>query len=122
MLKGLLGLRKILLYQTHLEEYSADEYANIGTLKAPLLEDIAELDPDVIFISGRQATFYEELKEIAPVVFVGTQDDNYWNTFLASVDIAAKMFGKEAEAEEYLAKFDSALRRNQCISRNLILV
>ena len=48
------------------------EYANVGTLKQPLLEDIAELDPDVIFISGRQATFYEELKEIAPVVFVGT--------------------------------------------------
>src|SRR5690606_41948605 len=43
------------------------------------------------------------------VVFVGTSQEDYWNTFLASVDLAAKMFGKEAEAEEYLAKFDEAL-------------
>ena len=72
--------QKILLYQQHLEKYSADEYANIGTLKDPLLEDIAELDPDVIFISGRQATFYEQLKEITPnVIFVGTSQDDYWN-------------------------------------------
>ena len=77
-----------------------DEYSNIGTLKEPLFEDIAALEPDVIFISGRQAPFYEELKEITPnVVFVGTQQDDYWNTFLASVDIAAQIFGKEAEAE-----------------------
>ena len=73
--EGVVGVAKDSTLPAHLEEYSTDEYTNVGTLKAPLLEDIAELDPDVIFISGRQATFYEELKEIAPVVFVGTQDD-----------------------------------------------
>ena len=108
--EGVVGVPKDTALPELLEEYSSDEYTNVGTLKQPLLEDIAELDPDVIFISGRQATFYEELKEIAPVVFVGTQDDNYWNSFLASVDTAAKMFGKEAEAEEYLAKYDTALK------------
>lgn len=97
---------------------SGDEYSNIGTLKTPLFEDIAELDPDVIFISGRQSTFYEELKEIADVVFVGTQQNDYWNTFLASVDIAAKMFGKEAEAAEYLAKFDEALKNINTLAGN----
>ena len=107
--EGIVGLAKDSSLPAHLKDYDSDQYANIGTLKAPLLEDIAELQPDVIFISGRQSTFYEELKEIAPVVFVGTQQDDYWNTFLASVEIAAKMFNKEAEAKEYLAKFDSKL-------------
>ena len=55
--EGIVGLAKDSTLPAHLEKYSADEYANVGTLKEPLLEDIAELDPDVIFISGRQAPF-----------------------------------------------------------------
>ncbi|WP_251550161.1 siderophore ABC transporter substrate-binding protein [Neobacillus muris] len=106
---GIVGVAKDSTLPAHLEKYSGDEYKSVGGLKEPLLEDIAEMDPDVIFISGRQSAYYEELKEIAPVVFVGTSEDDYWNTFLASVDLAAKMFGKEAEAKEYTAKFDSAL-------------
>ncbi|NRG45125.1 siderophore ABC transporter substrate-binding protein [Bacillus sp. CRN 9] len=107
--EGVVGLAKGSTLPAHLEDYSSDEYTNVGTLKEPLLEDIAEADPDVIFISGRQSVFYEELKEIAPVVFVGTNQDDYWNTFLNSVDVAAKMFDKQEEADEYLKKFDTAL-------------
>jgi len=107
--EGVVGVAKDSSLPAHLESFNSDEYASVGTLKGPLLEDIAELDPDVIFISGRQSAFYDELKEIAPVLFVGTQQDDYWNTFEASVDTAAKMFGKEKEAEEYLANYDTAL-------------
>jgi len=107
--EGIAGIAKDSSLPTHLEKYSADEYESIGTLKEPLLEDIAEIGPDVIFISGRQSVYYEQLKEIAPVVFIGTSQDDYWNTFLASVDLAAKMFGKEDEAKEQAAKFDAAL-------------
>jgi len=108
--EGIVGVAKDSTLPEHLEEYASDEYASVGSLKEPLLEDIAALEPDVIFISGRQSAFYDQLKEITPnVVFVGTQQDDYWNTFLKSVDIAAKMFDKQAEADEYLAKFDSAL-------------
>ncbi|KKI91524.1 ferrichrome ABC transporter substrate-binding protein [Bacillus sp. SA1-12] len=115
---GIVGVAKDSSLPSHLEKYSSDEYANIGNLKTPLLEDIAALEPDVIFISGRQSAFYEELKEIAPVVFVGTSQDDYWNTFLASVDTAAKMFGKEAEADEYLAKFDAAFEEIKALAGN----
>lgn len=107
--EGVVGLPQESTLPSHLEAYASDEYTNVGSLKGPLLEDIAELDPDVIFISGRQSAFYEELKEIAPVVFVGTSQDAYWDTFQNSVDVAAKMFDKEKEAEEYLAKYDTAL-------------
>lgn len=108
--EGIVGVVQGSTLPSHLEKYSSDEYTNIGTLKEPLLEDIAALEPDVIFISGRQAPFYDQLKEITPnVLFVGAHESDYWNTFLASVDIAAKIFDKEAETEEYLAKYDSAL-------------
>ncbi|RTR36139.1 ferrichrome ABC transporter substrate-binding protein [Robertmurraya yapensis] len=116
--EGIVGVAKDSNLPSHLQAYSADEYKSIGNLKEPLLEDIAEMAPDVIFISGRQSAFYEELKEIAPVVFVGTSQDDYWNTFLASVDLAAEMFGKEAEAREYLAKFDAALEEVKTLAGN----
>ncbi|TKC15373.1 siderophore ABC transporter substrate-binding protein [Robertmurraya kyonggiensis] len=116
--EGIVGVAKDSTLPAHLEAYSSDEYASIGGLKEPLLEDIAEMAPDVIFISGRQSAYYEELKEIAPVVFVGTSQDDYWNTFLASVDLAAELFGKEAEAKEYLAKFDSKLEEVKTLAGN----
>ncbi|WP_226529700.1 siderophore ABC transporter substrate-binding protein [Metabacillus niabensis] len=116
--EGIVGVAKDSSLPAHLEKYASDEYQSVGGLKEPLLEDIAEMAPDVIFISGRQSAFYEELKEIAPVVFVGTSQDDYWNTFLSSVDLAAKMFGKEAEAEEYTAKFDSALEEINTLAGN----
>lgn len=108
--EGVVGVPKDSTLPEHLSKYESDEYANVGTLKAPLLEDIAELEPDVIFISGRQSAFYDQLKEITPnVIFVGTSQDDYWNTFLASVDVAAKMFGKEEEAKEKIAEIDAAI-------------
>ena len=116
--EGVVGVPQDSALPSYLEDYSSDKYTNIGTLKEPLFEDIAEIGPDVIFISGRQAPYYEELKEIAPVLYIGTSQDDYWNTFLASVDVAAKMFDKEAEAKEYLAKFDSALEKINKLAGN----
>ena len=115
--EGVVGVAKDSSLPEHLSKFESDEYANIGTLKAPLLEDIAALEPDAIFISGRQSAFYEQLKEITPnVVFVGTNQDDYWNTFLASVDIAAEIFDKEAEAEKHIAEIESALEEVEKIA------
>lgn len=108
--EGVVGVPKDGTLPEHLSKYAGDQYASVGSLKSPLLEDIAALEPDAIFISGRQSSFYEQLKEITPnVVFVGTSQDDYWGTFQKSVDIAAQLFGKEKEADEYLAKFDAKL-------------
>ncbi|MBD3109074.1 ABC transporter substrate-binding protein [Bacillus sp. AGMB 02131] len=116
--EGVVGLAKDSSLPEHLSEYASDEYASVGSLKEPLLEDIAELAPDVIFISGRQAPFYEQLSEIAPVVFVGTSQDDYWNTFLKSVDVAAEMFDKEEEAAEHIAKIESAIEEVKTLAGN----
>lgn len=117
--EGIVGVPKGATLPTHLEDYNSDEYTNIGTLKEPLLEDIAALEPDVIFISGRQAAFYDQLKEITPnVVFVGTDQENYWETFTASVDLAAKMFGKQEEAEEHMAELNSKVEEINNLAGN----
>ncbi|WP_078435475.1 siderophore ABC transporter substrate-binding protein [Metabacillus halosaccharovorans] len=116
--EGIEGVAQDTSLPAHLEKYASDEYTNVGGLKEPLLEDLAEMAPDVIFISGRQSAFYEELKEIAPVVFIGTSETDYWNTFLSSVDLAAKMFGKEAEAEEYVGKINSAQEEIKALAGN----
>lgn len=108
--EGVVGVPKDSTLPEHLSKFASDEYANVGNLKTPDLEEIAALEPDAIFISGRQSAFYDQLKEITPnVVFIGTSQDDYWGTFKKSVEIAAKLFDKEKEAEEYLAKFDSKL-------------
>lgn len=116
--EGVVGVPQDSSLPANLEEYAGDDYVNVGTLKEPLLEDIAEIGPDVIYISGRQSPYYEELKEIAPVVFVGTSQDDYWNTFLASVDVAAKMFDKEDEAKEHIGKIESAIEEVKTLSGN----
>jgi len=113
--EGIVGVAKG-NFPENIAKYAGDEYGNAGSLKGPLLEDIAEMDPDVIFISGRQSSFYEELKEIAPVVFVGTSQQDYWNTFMASVELAGEMFGKEEEVKEELAKYDAALEEVKALS------
>ena len=88
-------------------KYETDEYANLGTLKDIDLEAVAALEPDAIFISGRQSTFYEQLKEITPnVVFIGSDNADYIDGVKESIDLGAKIFGKEEKGEELKATLD----------------
>jgi len=107
--EGIVGVVNGASLPSHLKQYADEKYASIGNLKTPDFEAIAALEPDVIFISGRQSAFFEELSEIAPVLFVGTDQNAYWDTFVASVHQAGKIFNKEAEVEAYLTKYDDKL-------------
>ncbi|SOC18389.1 iron complex transport system substrate-binding protein [Ureibacillus xyleni] len=104
------------VFPEHLAKYEDEKYLNAGTLKEPLFEDIAAMEPDAIFISGRQADFYDQLSEIAPTVFVGVDTANYWNSFIDSVNIAAEMFGKQDEAKEKLAEVEKAIEDVKAVS------
>ncbi|WP_277584770.1 siderophore ABC transporter substrate-binding protein [Psychrobacillus antarcticus] len=91
---------------THLKEKYApsDDIADVGTLKAIDFEAVAAAEPDIIFISGRQTPFYEELKEITPnVVFIGSDNSNYIDAVYETVDLAANMFDKVEKGEELKA-------------------
>ncbi|MEK3973286.1 ABC transporter substrate-binding protein [Psychrobacillus sp. FSL K6-1267] len=86
------------------EKYVVDGVADVGTLKQIDFEAVAAAEPDVIFISGRQSPFYEELKEITPnVVFIGSDNQNYIDAVNETVDLAAQIFDKETEAKELKA-------------------
>ena len=87
----------------HLKEKYAPskDIQDVGSLKSINFEAVAAAQPDVIFISGRQSAFYEELKEITPnVIFIGSDNEDYFAGVFETVDLAAKIFGKEDKAEE----------------------
>ena len=86
------------------EKYVNGDVKDVGTLKQIDFEAVAAAEPDVIFISGRQTPFYEELKEITPnVVYIGSDNENYIDAVYETVDLAAEIFGKEDKAEELKA-------------------
>ncbi|RHW34926.1 ferrichrome ABC transporter substrate-binding protein [Lysinibacillus yapensis] len=103
-------------FPEHLEKYAGEEYLNAGTLKEPLLEDIAAMEPDAIFISARQADFYDQLSEIAPVVYTAPDTANYWDSFKESVNIAAQLFNKQEEADKKLAEIETALEEVNAVA------
>lgn len=75
---------------------------NAGGLKEPDLESLYTFKPDVIFISTRQESFYEELNKIAPTIYVGLDYKNYMEDFKTNITNIGKIFDKEDLAlEEY---------------------
>ncbi|HEO8420201.1 siderophore ABC transporter substrate-binding protein [Niallia sp. FSL W8-0635] len=90
----------------YLSKYEDSKYANVGSLKEPDFEAISELAPDVIFISGRQSAAYEELKKIAPTVYVGVDTPDYMNSFKHNMNLIGDIFDKKQEVADELAKID----------------
>lgn len=89
------------------EKYFGDDsITDVGTLKQIDLEAVAAAEPDVIFISGRQSSAYDDLKEITPnVVFIGSDNENYVDGLYETVDLATSIFGNAEKGEELKAAF-----------------
>lgn len=83
--------------------------ANAGNIKEPDLEAIFSFEPDVIFISGRQADFYDELNKIAPTVYVDLEATNYIEDLKNNVNNIGTLFGKSTEAEEKLQELENRI-------------
>lgn len=94
---------------SYLSKYEDEKYENVGGLKEPDLEKIHAMQPDVIFISGRQSDMYEELSKIAPTVYVGLDTSNYMESFKGNMDMIAEIFGKEDEMAKELADIDEKI-------------
>ncbi|MCM3602878.1 siderophore ABC transporter substrate-binding protein [Robertmurraya korlensis] len=78
-----------------LEKYAGSEYTNVGGLKEPDFEAIHHLEPDVIFISARQAELYDQFAEIAPTVFIDVDYTNYMSSLEKNFELLAEIFEKE---------------------------
>lgn len=94
---------------SYLSKYEDEKYENVGGLKEPDMEKIHAMQPDIIFISGRQADMYDELSEIAPTVYVGIDNANYMESFKANMEMVAEIFGKEDEMAAELADIDEQI-------------
>lgn len=94
---------------SYLSKYEDEKYTNVGGLKEPDLETIHAMDPDVIFISGRQSEMYEELSKIAPTVFVGLDTSNYMESFKSNMNMLAEVFEKEDEVNAALTDIDERI-------------
>lgn len=95
----------------YLAEYQNEEvYTNIGSLKEIDLEKIFEVEPELIIIDGRQASYYEELSKIAPTVQLSVDASDYMNSFTTSMNYLGEIFGKEAEVATKLEAVQTSMK------------
>jgi len=94
---------------SYLSKYEDAKYENVGGLKEPDFEAIHAMQPDVIFISGRQSEMYKELSEIAPTIFVGVDNANYMESFKGNMEMLAKIFDKEDEMKAEITEIDERI-------------
>ncbi|MBS4804699.1 MAG: ABC transporter substrate-binding protein [Clostridium sp.] len=81
---------------SYLEQYKDEKYVDLGSLKEFDLEKVNSVEPDLIIIEGRQESYYEDLKKIAPVLYLGTANSDIF----ASAENNAKVLGKVFDKEE----------------------
>nr|WP_304952407.1 siderophore ABC transporter substrate-binding protein [Virgibacillus sp. MSP4-1] len=94
----------------YLSKFKSDEYENAGSLKEPDFEKIAEIDPDLIIISGRQQDLYEELNDISSTIFLGVDTTRYMESFKENMKTLGKIFEQESFIKEELAKVEGSIK------------
>ena len=95
----------------YLQDYVTDEeIINLGTIKEADMEAVMECEPDVIFIGGRLSSVYDDLSEIAPVVYLSTDTETgVVESVRKNASAIASMFGLEEKVEELMAGFDERI-------------
>ena len=81
----------------------ADQFENVGTLKEPNVEALANLAPELIIISNRLIDFAGQLEEIAPVVVLSVDYTDYWGSVQKNITALGTIFDEEMAAEEAVA-------------------
>ena len=81
----------------YLSQYKDDKYVDLGGVKEFDLEKVNAAEPDLIIIEGRQESYYEDLKKIAPVLYLGTTVEN---DVFASAEKNSEILGKIFEKED----------------------
>ncbi len=99
-------------YLSQYEEIATD----LGGIKEPDIEAIFNFEPDIIFISGRQSDYYDELSEIAPTVYVDLDSATYMEDFTYNVTYLAQIFNKEEEAESMLSDIENRIEEIKAIA------
>src|SRR5690625_3377325 len=93
----------------YLEKYESEEYENVGSLKEPDFEKIAEIDPDLIIISGRQAELYDQFMELSPTVHLGVDTTRYMDSFRENLNTIGDIFDVQDEVEQELTAVEDSI-------------
>jgi iron complex transport system substrate-binding protein len=103
------GVSKAILPE-YLSKYkTATAVADIGSLFEANYETLAATNPDLIIISGRQASMYAELKKIAPTLYVEMPSKNYIVTLKENAQLIGEIFNKTEAAQKQLDKITSVI-------------
>lgn len=94
---------------SYLEKYEGDDYENVGSLKEPDFDKLAQIDPDLIIISGRQASLHDQLTEIAPTIHLGVDATRYMESFKENMETVGTIFDKADEIEQELEAIDQSI-------------
>jgi iron complex transport system substrate-binding protein len=113
-----LGVKPVAVPKKFMPEYLSaikndENIADAGSVIEPHLESINALNPDLILISTRQERYFEELSQIAPTVFIGTDNKDYLNSFIENTQLLARITGKEEVADEKLQATRSKIEQAQ---------
>ena len=92
-----------------MEQFTSDDYENVGTLFEPDYEMVASIDPDLIIVANRSAAVYPELAKIGPTIDLTGQTGDVIGDLNVTVGIIATIFGKEAEAGAALTAIDERI-------------
>jgi len=87
-----------------LAPYKNNEIADLGSIANPNIEKLLALDPDLIIaVSSRYESYGGKLDQIAPVVTVDSNENN-WQGALREY---GKILGKERKAEDEIARLEN---------------
>ena len=95
----------------YLQDYvTNEEIVNLGTIKEADMEAVMECEPDIIFIGGRLSSFFDDLNEIAPVVYLSTDmEAGLVESVRTNASTIASIFGLEDKVDALMADFDSRI-------------
>lgn len=93
----------------YLSHYADNEAViDAGTLFEPDYEALFAAEVDVIFISDRQVGVYDQLSEIAPVVYTTIDPASYFGSIETNWSLIGRIYGAEDEMESYLDEVSEA--------------
>lgn len=93
----------------YLDKYKDNKYVDLGSLKEFDLEKINEVAPELIIIEGRQESYYEDLKKIAPVLYLGTANSDIFASAENNAKVLGKVFAKEEGVTTELGNINKRL-------------
>ncbi|WP_434525602.1 siderophore ABC transporter substrate-binding protein [Photorhabdus asymbiotica] len=86
---------------------------NAGGIKEPNLEKLVQIKPDLIIITARQGSSYENLSKIAPTINLGTDSKNYLASVESNLTLLGELFSKQTEVKEQIADLEKIIAKAQ---------